>query len=203
MTKLLLQAGSRRSVKRLLSLLAAAMLGLAGQHADASEAVIHFQVGDVREDQLVTIALFDQEAPLTVANFKKLVTKKFYKAIVVHRIVPETLIQMGDPLSRGKDRSQTGTGGPGYTLPSESNRHKNVTGAVVMAALPETINPAHASNGSQFYVALRPLPELDKDATVFGQVTSGLEFLQFVSRRGRDTNDYPLERVTIRLIELK
>ena len=57
------------------------------------------------------------------------------------------------------------------------------------------LNPSRASNGSQFYVVLRPEPDLDKDYTVFGQVTGGLEFLDSVSRRGRDTNDYPLERV--------
>ncbi len=62
-----------------------------------------------------------------------------------------------------------------------------------MAALPPALNPSRASNGSQFYVVLRPQPEFDKDYTVFGQVTGGLEFLDSISRRGRDTNDYPLE----------
>ncbi len=169
----------------------------------ASEAVIHFQIGDTKEEQTVTITLFDQDAPATVQNFKQLAAKKFYKGILVHRIVPETLVQMGDPLSRGKDRSQSGTGGPGYTLPSEVNLHKHLRGAVAMAALPETLNPAHASNGSQFYVVLRPQPDLDKAYTVFGQVTAGLDFLDSISRRGRDTNDYPLEKVMIRSIEVR
>jgi peptidyl-prolyl cis-trans isomerase B (cyclophilin B) len=115
--------------------------------------------------------------------------------------VPETLIQFGDPFSRKQDRSLVGTGGPGYTLPAEIHR-PNVRGSVAMAALPPTLNPSRASNGSQVYILLRPQPELDKDYTVFGQVTSGLEFLDSVSRRARDTNDYPLERVTIRLIEI-
>ena len=72
-----------------------------------------------------------------------------------------------------------------------------------MAALPPTLNPARLSNGSQFYFVLRPMPELDKDYTVFGQVTQGLEFLDSISRRGRDTNDYPLEKLTIRLVEVR
>ena len=72
-----------------------------------------------------------------------------------------------------------------------------------MAALPPTLNPARLSNGSQFYVVLRPMPELDKDYTVFGQVTQGLDFLDSISRRGRDTNDYPLEKLTIRTIEIR
>ena len=146
--------------------------------------------------------LFDQDAPLTVQNFKGLVTKKFYNGLSVHRVIPETLVQMGDPLSRKNDRSTTGTGGPGYTLPAEIHR-KHGRGAVAMAALPPVLNPSRASNGSQFYVVLRPEPDLDKDYTVFGQVTSGLEFFDSISRRGRDTNDYPLEKVTIRLIELR
>ena len=171
--------------------------------ARASEAVIHFQVGEAKEDQNVTITLFDQEAPATVENFKKLASTKFYKGLMIHRIVPETLVQMGDPLSRGKDRSRVGTGGPEYTLPSEVNRHKHMRGAVAMAALPETLNPAHASNGSQFYIILQPQPALDKDYTVFGEVTAGLDFLDSISRRGRDTNDYPLEKVTIRSIDVR
>jgi peptidyl-prolyl cis-trans isomerase B (cyclophilin B) len=170
--------------------------------ARASEAVLHLQVGDAQEDQMVVIALFDKDAPVTVENFRKLAADKFYKGISSHRIVPETLVQFGDPLSRKKDRSSVGTGGPGYTLPAEIRR-KHVRGAVAMAALPPALNPARASNGSQFYIALRPLPELDKDYTVFGQVTSGLELLDSISRRGRDTNDYPLERVLIRSIELR
>lgn len=175
---------------------------LAAVNAAASQAVIHFEVGDTKEDQLVTIDLFDGNAPQTVANFKSLVAKKFYKGLVVHRVVPETLVQMGDPLSRKKDRSATGTGGPGYTLPAEIGK-KHVRGAVAMAALPPALNPSRSSNGSQFYIVLRPQPELDKDYTVFGQVTGGLEFLDSISRRGRDTNDYPLEKVTIRSIEIR
>lgn len=183
-------------------LAAATLTLLAAAPAVASQAVIHFQVGDTKEDQLVTIDLFDANAPQTVANFRALAAKKFYKDMVVHRVVPETLVQMGDPLSRKKDRSATGTGGPGYTLPAEIGR-KHVRGAVAMAALPPTLNPGRASNGSQFYIVLRPQPELDKDYTVFGQVTGGLEFLDSISRRGRDTNDYPLERVLIRSIEIR
>ena len=195
----------RAQNKRLLSWLAPLATGVlflvAGQ-AFASVAVIHFQVGESKEDQNVTITLFDQDAPATVENFKQLAAKKFYKGIAVHRVIPETLVQMGDPLSRGKDRSQVGTGGPGFTLPSEANRHKHLRGAVAMAALPESLNPAHASNGSQFYIVLRPQPDLDKDYTVFGEVTTGLEFLDSISRRGRDTNDYPLEKVTIKSIDV-
>ena len=183
-------------------LLTAALVCWATAGAWASQALIHFQVGDTKEDQLVVIDLFDANAPQTVTNFKNLVAKKFYNGMAVHRIVPETLVQAGDPLSKKKDRAATGTGGPGYTLPAEIGR-KHVRGAVAMAALPPALNPARLSNGSQFYVVLRPMPELDKDYTVFGQVTQGLEFLDSISRRGRDTNDYPLEKLTIRSVEVR
>ena len=183
-------------------LLALALVCWTATGAWASQAVIHLQIGEAKEEQLVVIDLFDANAPQTVANFKALAAKNFYKGLAVHRIVPETLVQAGDPLSRKKDRGATGTGGPGYTLPAEIGR-KHVRGAVAMAALPPALNPARLSNGSQFYVVLRPMPELDKDYTVFGQVTQGLEFLESISRRGRDTNDYPLERLTIHSVEIR
>ena len=192
----------RRRLSSCVFLAAVGWCLFAVQSAVASVAVIHFQTGGGTEDQVVTITLFDQDAPVTVENFKRLVAKKFYNGTGVHRIIPETLVQMGDPLSRKSDRSKTGTGGPGYTLPAEIRR-KHVRGAVAMAALPPALNPSRASSGSQFYIVLRPEPDLDKDYTVFGQVTSGLEFLDSISRRGRDTNDYPLEQVSIRSIELK
>ena len=183
-------------------LLAAILCAPFVHRSAATEAIIHLQVENTTEEQLVTIQLFDADVPATVENFKRLAQTKFYKGMTVHRIIPETLVQMGDPLSRKKDRSATGTGGPGYTLPAEIRR-KHVRGAVAMAALPPTLNPARASNGSQFYIMLRPEPTLDKDYTVFGQVTGGLEFLDSISRRGRDTNDYPLERLTIKRVELR
>ena len=187
---------------RRLSLMAAlCCLAVAGR-LSASEAIVHLQVENVPEEQLLTIQLFDHDAPVTVANFKRLAAAKFYNGLAIHRIIPETLVQMGDPLSKKKDRSATGTGGPGYTLPAEIRR-KHLRGAVAMAALPPTLNPSRASNGSQFYVVLRPEPDLDKDYTVFGQVTGGLDFLDSISRRGRDTNDYPLERVMIKRIEIR
>lgn len=197
----------RRSENRRRSLSRAWLVTLgvylfAVQTVAASEAVIHFQTSGSEEDQIVTITLFDQDAPVTVDNFKRLVAKKFYNGLAVHRIIPETLVQMGDPFSRKSDRTRTGTGGPGYTLPAEIRR-KHVRGALAMAALPPALNPSRASNGSQFYVVLRPEPDLDKDYTVFGQVTGGLDFLDSISRRGRDTNDYPLEQVQIRKIDLK
>ena len=168
----------------------------------AQEAVLYFQTPDSKQLQTVTMTLFRGDAPVTVENFERLARKGFYKNTVIHRSIPETLIGLGDPLSRRKDRTNVGTGGPGYTLPAEIRR-KHVRGAVAMSGLLGAINPARESNGSQFYVCLRPLPALDKDFTVFGQVTAGLDFLDSLSRRGRDTNDFPLERIILRRVEIR
>ena len=90
-----------------------------------------------------------------------------------------------------------GTSGPGYTLPLEAGR-KHITGAVAMARLPDNINPARRSNGSQFYVCLKPMPNLDGQYTVFGRVTNGLDTLEAVSALSVDSNDNPIERVVIK-----
>ncbi len=182
---------------------AAALCLAAGSLARGEEAVIQLQSPDSKQPQAITLTLYRQDAPQTVENFVRLAKSGFYKGVAIHRIVPETLIGTGDPLSKKKDRTAVGTGGPGYTLPAELNKRKHVRGAVAMAGLPTAINPARNSNGSQFYIVLRPEPQLDKEYTVFGQVTGGLEFLDALSRRGRDTNDYPQERFTIRDIEIK
>jgi cyclophilin family peptidyl-prolyl cis-trans isomerase len=169
----------------------------------AEEAVIQLQTPDSKQPTAITLTLFRGDAPQTVENFVRLARSGFFNGTAIHRIIPETLVGAGDPLSKKKDRTAVGTGGPGYTLPAELNKHKHIRGAVAMAGLPTTINPARNSNGSQFYIVLRAMPQLDKDFTVFGQVTGGLDFLDALSRRGRDTNDYPQERIVIRSIEIK
>ena len=194
---------SRRLLLLPLPLLLIVRLTLLGAPAArAAEAVLYFQTPDSKQLQTVTMTLFSADAPVTVANFERLARKGFYKNTVIHRAVPETLVGLGDPLSRRKDRANVGTGGPGYTLPAEIRR-KHVRGAVAMSGLPGAINPARESNGSQFYVCLRALPALDKDFTVFGEVTAGLDFLDSLSRRGRDTNDFPLERILLRRVEIR
>lgn len=149
----------------------------------------------------VVIGLYEAEAPRHAANFKRLVGSGFYRKTSVHRVASEQLVQLGDPLSRSKDSPDIGTGGPGYTLPPEV-RQRHARGSVVMARLPDRINPSRLSNGSQFYVLLRPMPELDGTDTVFGRVEGGLEVLEEISRVPADTNDIPLERITVYRTEL-
>ncbi|NBV86489.1 MAG: peptidylprolyl isomerase [Verrucomicrobia bacterium] len=146
--------------------------------------------------QPVVLELFEKDAPAHTANFKKLASSGFYEGLAVHRILAGALIQMGDPLSKRKSADDLGTGGPGYTLPAEIRR-KHLGGSLAMGRLPDKLNPQRRSNGSQFYITLRPLPELDGTDTVFGQVLQGGEVLQELGRVETDTNDVPVTRIKV------
>ena len=153
--------------------------------------------GKQRQTRSFEIAFYDADAPQTSANFKKLVQDGFYKKTTIHRVFPNYLVQGGDPLSRKKDRTVIGTGGPGYTLRAEIRR-KHLRGAVAMGRLPDNVNPTRQSNGSQFYVCLQPIPSQDGQDTVFGQVIGGLEALDEISRLPADSNANPVDRVEVR-----
>ena len=152
--------------------------------------VLETVVGDI------AIALYPADAPQTVANFKKLVARGFYDSLTFHRVVPGFVIQGGDPNSRDLNPFNDGQGGPGWTVPAEvKRRHRK--GAVAMARLPDAVNPRRASNGSQFYIALKDLPQLDGGYTVFGRVAAGwdaverivaLSDLKTIARQGNNAN---------------
>jgi cyclophilin family peptidyl-prolyl cis-trans isomerase len=153
--------------------------------------------GKQRQSRSFAIAFFDASAPQTAANFKKLVKDGFYVKTTLHRVFPNYLVQGGDPLSKKKDRTVIGTGGPGYTLRAEIRR-KHARGAVAMGRLPDNINPTRQSNGSQFYVCLQPIASQDGKDTVFGEVISGLNALDEISRLSADTNANPIDRIQVR-----
>ncbi|MDP3741424.1 MAG: peptidylprolyl isomerase [bacterium] len=130
-----------------------------------------------------------QAAPKTSENFKKLASEKFYDGLTFHRVIPDFVVQGGDPKADG-------TGGPGYNLPAEiSLLHKK--GSVAMARLPDQINPQRESSGSQFYIALEDLLMLDGAYTVFGEVVSGMEIVEKIAQVKTGENDKPLESVII------
>ncbi|MGH7592396.1 MAG: peptidylprolyl isomerase [Gemmatimonadales bacterium] len=117
----------------------------------------------------ITVELFDDEAPGTVANFEKLASSEFYDGTRFHRVISNFMVQGGDPLSKTPNHPRAGSGGPGYTIKCETSRntHKHVAG---------TLSMAHAgkdTGGSQFFICHRPQPHLDGVHTVFGQVTGG------------------------------
>jgi peptidyl-prolyl cis-trans isomerase B (cyclophilin B) len=125
----------------------------------------------VTDKGTLVLDLFDDEAPGTVANFEKLANKEFYDGTRLHRVIPNFMIQGGDPLSKTPNHPRAGTGGPGYTIKCEATRntHKHLAG---------TLSMAHAgkdTGGSQFFICHSPQPHLDKVHTVFGQVIKGMD----------------------------
>jgi peptidyl-prolyl cis-trans isomerase B (cyclophilin B) len=129
--------------------------------------------------------LFSAEAPGTVENFKKLVRDGFYDGIVFHRVIPEFVVQGGDPLTKehGLDHPRIGTGGPGYTIACETsgNPHRHAEGALSMA------HAGKDTGGSQFFIVLseRNTQHLNGVHTVFGQVVDGIEVVRQLERGDR------------------
>jgi cyclophilin family peptidyl-prolyl cis-trans isomerase len=149
-----------------------------------TNATLHTNVGAIE------IELFDDDAPKTVQNFLELAGKGFYDGVIFHRVIPDFMIQGGDPTG-------TGTGGPGYTFEDEFNDHPVVRGALAMA------NAGPNTNGSQFFiVTAEATPWLDGKHTVFGQVTNGMDLVDQISNAATDASDKPLDQVTIERVEV-
>jgi peptidyl-prolyl cis-trans isomerase B (cyclophilin B) len=149
-----------------------------------SQATMHTNHGAIE------LELFDEEAPKTVENFRKLAGDGFYDEVIFHRVIRDFMIQGGDPTG-------TGTGGPGYTFEDEFNDHKIVRGALAMA------NAGPNTNGSQFFIVTAPEASwLDGKHTVFGQVTSGMETVDAIEGTATDARDKPVEDAKIERIEL-
>jgi cyclophilin family peptidyl-prolyl cis-trans isomerase len=139
----------------------------------------------------IEVELFDEDAPKTADNFTKLARDGFYDGVIFHRVIPDFMIQGGDPTG-------TGTGGPGYMFEDEINEHKVVRGALAMA------NAGPDTNGSQFFIVTADAtPWLDGKHTVFGRVTTGLDVVDTISQVETDASDKPREPVTIERVELQ
>ena len=164
--------------------------------------VMDIKIGKERDLRRVVIGLYDGAAPQHAENFKELARTRYYKGMQFHRAFPGTLVQTGDPYSRRGPNVRTGTGGPGWTIPAEI-RLPHKKGSIAAARLDNKINPARVSNGSQFYVTLKPMPALNGQYTVFGRVLEGLEHLEEISRQRTDRNNFPLEKVVIKRIVLE
>ena len=138
----------------------------------------------------IELELFDEDAPQTVANFRKLAGENFYDGVIFHRVIPDFMIQGGCPQG-------TGTGGPGYTFDDEINEHKVVRGALAMA------NAGPNTNGSQFFIVTTDAaPWLDGKHTVFGRVTAGMDTVDAIESLPTDGRDRPLEPPVIESIAL-
>jgi peptidyl-prolyl cis-trans isomerase B (cyclophilin B) len=133
----------------------------------------------------IVLELFDEDAPETVANFRRLAEDGFYDGLLFHRVIPDFMIQGGCPQG-------TGTGGPGYTFKDEINDHKVVRGALAMA------NAGPNTNGSQFFiVTTQEAPWLDGKHTVFGEVTDGMDVVDTIGELPRDGRDRPMQEARI------
>ena len=142
----------------------------------------------------ITLELFDDQAPKTVANFVKLAKQGFYNGTLFHRVIPNFMIQGGDPLTRQfpTNWSLHGTGGPGYTFADEPNNVKLVRGVLAMA------NSGPNTNGSQFFIITAPAPDwLQGKHTAFGKVIAGMEVVDKIEAVKTNENDHPLEDVKI------
>ena len=165
-------------------------------------AVMLIKVRKEKKPQRIVIELKEDAAPLTVTNFKNLVSRHYYDGMRFHRVFPHQLLQTGDPKSRHGETERSGTGGPGYTIPPEI-RLKHDAGAVATSRLADAINPTRLSNGSQFYICIEPMPDLNGQYTVFGRVIEGLDLLDAISGVPVNSNDFPQENVVIQSIRLE
>lgn len=135
----------------------------------------------------ITIQLFDNQVPITAANFKKLVQQGFYNGTIFHRIIKDFMIQGGDPTG-------TGTGGPEYTIKDEfvSSLKHSKAGILSMA------NTGQANTGgSQFFITLVPTPWLDGKHSVFGEVIEGMNIVEKIGATQTDSNDKPIKEIKI------
>ena len=138
----------------------------------------------------IEIELFDGDAPRTVDSFRTLAADGFYDGVIFHRVIPDFMIQGGDPTG-------TGSGGPGYTFEDEFNDNPVVRGALAMA------NAGPNTNGSQFFIVTADAcPWLDGKHTVFGRVTDGMDVVDAISQLDRDASDRPHETVSIERVDL-
>ncbi|MBA2361781.1 MAG: peptidylprolyl isomerase [Actinobacteria bacterium] len=149
-----------------------------------SSATLHTSEGAIE------VELYPDDAPKTVENFVKLARDGFYDGVIFHRVIPDFMIQGGDPTG-------TGTGGPGYEFEDEFNDHPVARGALAMA------NAGPNTNGSQFFiVTTEAAPWLNGKHTVFGKVTSGMDVVDRISEADRDGNDKPRTPIAIDRIDV-
>lgn len=146
----------------------------------------------VRGHGTMKIKFYTKDAPKNVANVANNAIKGFYDGLTFHRIVAGFVVQGGDPKGDG-------TGGPGYTVQAEI-KQRHTKGALAMARTGDQVNPKRESSGSQFYLCLQPLPQLDGQYTVIGQLVEGMEVLEALGRVRTLPGDRPQDPVVMEAV---
>ena len=137
----------------------------------------------------ISINLLPDLAPETVRNFVTLAKNGFYDGTLFHRVIPGFMIQGGDPNTKDPNmKGQWGMGGPGHTVKAEFSSRSHLEGIVSMA---RSTDPDSA--GSQFFIVTKDSTFLDREYTVFGEVTEGMDVAHKIENLQRNQNDCPLE----------
>lgn len=146
----------------------------------------------------IHLKFFPDVAPNHVNNFIDLAKKGFYDSTTFHRVIPGFMIQGGDSNSKDADKSKHGMGDPGYKLKAEFNEKSHKRGILSMA---RSRNPDSA--GSQFFICVADATFLDRQYTVFGEVTEGMDVVDKIVSEPRDSRDNPNERIEmkVRIVE--
>lgn len=138
------------------------------------------------------VELFEDKAPITTKNFIDLAEKGYYDGLIFHRIIPDFMIQGGDP-------DGTGFGGPGYTIDDEFHPDLKHDSAGILSMA----NSGPNTGGSQFFITLVPTDWLDGKHAVFGKVITGMDVLKKIGAVATDAKDKPLEDVVMERVTIK
>jgi peptidyl-prolyl cis-trans isomerase B (cyclophilin B) len=159
--------------------------------AEYTQAVLKTNQGDI------IVEFHGEDSPITVNNFMNLAQEGFYDGVTFHRVIPDFMIQGGDPLSKEENRGIHGTGDPGYKFTDEFNDKKIVRGSLAMA------NSGPGTNGSQFFIVTAvATPHLDGRHTNFGYVVEGMDVVEAIEETKTDMRDNPVEPIIIHTIQL-